>query len=78
VESSFSIGVLILDDGAAQNPIPESMIEILAIDEVHLPSSKDSAQLVFEIDDLPPWRPCWGIFHQDVHVAVRPEVLAQD
>jgi hypothetical protein len=53
------------------------MIEILAIDDVHLPTAEDAAQIVFEIDDLPPWRPSRGVFDQDVHVAVRPEVIAQ-
>jgi hypothetical protein len=77
-ESSFSIGILVLDDSAAQNSILQSMIEILAVDDVHLPPSKDAAQLVFEIDDLPPWRPGRGVFDQDVHVAVRPEVIAEN
>lgn len=74
--SSLSCSV-ILDFRLSQHPLPEEPAQEARSIEIHL-ATDDLGQLTFPIEEFPPWHMPLLEFHQDIHVAVRPEIVPED
>src|SRR5262245_32623382 len=77
-ESSLVIGGLVERNGRGEDAVAQALVKELAIDQIHLPTSVELAQLSLDLSRIPAGGPAGFVLDKHINVAVGPEVVARD
>jgi len=58
--------------------VSKSMIDEFSIDDVNLSATENTAQFVFEIDDIPAGRPARIVLDQHIDITIGAEFVAKN